>query len=61
MAERVHIPGLRGICEVCHTSILIRADGKLRYHGPHPRPCAGGGTESVGLVAPGAKTKGERR
>lgn len=46
----VRIPGLRGLCGICQGSILIRADGKLRYHGPHPKPCIGSGQQPIRLT-----------
>lgn len=55
MPERVHIPGLRGKCDVCKGSYLVRDDGKLRYHGPHNKPCEGSGSQPSAVRGPGAK------
>lgn len=30
-------------CPECLGEFAVRADGMIRYHGPHPRPCPGGG------------------
>lgn len=57
MAERVHIPGLRGLCGTRKGDYLVRGDGTLRYHGPHPRPCKGSGSQPTALRAPGGKWK----
>lgn len=61
MTKPVRIPGLRGLCDICKGDFLIRADGTLRYHGPHPRPCKGGGSKPTALRAPGGKWKAAER
>lgn len=33
----------RDRCSVCLAEFLVKADGTIRYHGPHPKPCPGGG------------------
>lgn len=32
------------ICPVCEQPRKLTANGLIRYHGPHPRPCKGSGT-----------------
>lgn len=36
-----------GKCGTCGGTFLLRRDGMVRYHGPHPRPCPGGGKPPV--------------
>ena len=30
-------------CSECLLEFFVRQDGMIRYHGPHPNPCPGGG------------------
>lgn len=37
------IPAARGVCRVCRRLYAVKADGSVRGHRHHGRPCAGSG------------------
>ena len=56
--ERVHIPGLRGLCGTCGHDYPIRNDGRLPRHGPQKGPrCDGSRRQPQALKAAGGKWK----
>lgn len=51
----------RDRCSVCLLEFEVRGDGMIRYHGPHPNPCAGGGKPPAVMhdpLAPGGWARG---
>lgn len=40
------------MCAYCGRTVTLRADGKTRYHGPHPSHCPGGGHWPAKIYSP---------